>query len=428
MRQLLYTLVLGLLVPSLFAAEELDMNFDVTGTMETDALDGLENQKPWRLHISYLQNWHLPQRQTDLQHLDLKLQVETLLAEQLYAVVDATLVARIGDDSQIDASQALDWDSRVQALYLQGRLDQFSMKAGYQTAVWGKMDMLGVTDRLSPWDFSQFAYTAPQDARIAQGIITASHFINFGTEAEFVYNVAPQVNRYPGGGARYLLEQQLGYRNFSLDEAKPQTFSDYELALRLKLSRGSFDGTFTIARLLQNDPYFEFVATDQFRALYPDYYLLAYSYNFAGDGVLWKLALAYSAKRSLFLNDKRTEMDSIQWGGGVDLNLGNDLILSAEATYAFLDLPGTAPVQRNDSRLATRVSKSFMHKDLETVYYFQYHVEDHAQTHSGSLSYHLNDEWSVDLVCTVFEVNDSQAPTQFMDDWDSVSIKTTYSW
>lgn len=403
----------------------LDMDFDVT---DSAPQGNVETGKPWRLHASYLQSWSVPgDREIRAQHADLKFQFEKLF-NQLYTVADLTLLLRGRDDPQTDADKNYQMDSRIQSLYGQASLGDYSIKIGYQTVVWGKMDMLGATDKLSPWDFSQFAFTAPQDARVGQGILTASHFIRTGLEAEFVYNATPKTNRYPGGGAEYLLQQQVGLENASVVEDKPEAFTDYELALRLKLSTQDFDGTFTIARLLQNEPVFESTGPMQFKASYPVYDLFASSYNFTGDGKLWKLAVAYSRNKSYATPTGPIKADSLQWGAGLEINVNDDYNIGLEAAYTYSDLPEFSGVERNTTQVAMRLTQDFYHNTLDGVYYAQYHLEDRAQTHSVSLKYHLMDDWSVELVQTIIKVNDDNAPSKATDNWDSLSMSTVYSW
>lgn len=406
------------------AAEELELDIDVTA----DAGQHQATDSPLRFHVGALQSWQNPgSGRTLAQYLDLKVQYEDWIKQRFFTVMDYSLRIRSRSDVQNEKDESFEFDNRIQALFVQASQNQFSMKLGYQTLSWGKMDMLGVSDQFTPWDYSQFAFTAPQDARVAQAVLVASHFIQQGLESEFIYNMDPKVSRYPGGDALYLLQQSLG-PSVGVREHKPKAFSDYELALRLKLNRENFDAAFTVARLLQNDPVFLLSGPLQFDAVYPEYTLLAYSYNFPGDGRLWKLGVALSLDKSYSNFTNISKADSIQWGVGVDINQGDEYSVSLEAAYTYTDLPDSFGMDTNATKLAMRASKDFMHNTFSSVYYFQYYIEDHAQTHSLSLRYSIRDDWSVELVQTVFKVTDQSAPSYISDDWDSLSLSTILSW
>ena len=80
----------------------------------------------------------------------------------LFISIDSKLIVRAWKDQQLKNDEDFAFTLRPKELSLQTTFSRFSIKAGYQTIVWGEMDSVTLTDVMTPWDYSEFAFTTPE--------------------------------------------------------------------------------------------------------------------------------------------------------------------------------------------------------------------------------------------------------------------------
>lgn len=433
-----HTLGLGLLLSAFVfpaVAEEPGFDdFDDSAGFDIPTTDNKPGQiSPWRFTASYNVGLGLEAPQTINSHrVDLRLQWEKLFNNKYYLVLDGKVLGRLSGDQQLSAGETVAIEGRLRSLYVQTSSEAWGVKAGYQLVTLGKMDMIPVVDVLSPWDYSEFAFTSPEDARVSQPWINVTHHSGNSTLG-FLVNPAPSVNRYPGGTATSLLALQLGNNNFTLDVQPPRTWSDVELGMIWSRSQGKRDSSVMLASVMQDDPLIELISpgpTPGFRATYPRYSILGLSTNVTYGNFLWKMESAY--KYGLHFFDSSTlsvvKANGLVLAGGFDYTAGGRYIVSVEVGQQHVFLPGASTLPADNTQIAARFSRNFRNETVSTVYYISYQLQDRYLTQSASLNYSISDEISINLVGTVFQIGNQNSIYAFTDSWDQLALRINISY
>lgn len=435
-----HTLELGLLLSAFVfpaVAEEPGFDdFDNSAGFEIPTTDKKPEQiSPWRFTTSYNVGMGLEAPQAINSHrVDLRLQWEKLLSNKYYLTLDGKVLGRLSGDQQLNAGETVTIEGRLRSLYVQTSSEAWSLKAGYQLVTLGKMDMIPVVDVLSPWDYSGFAFTAPEDARVSQPWINFTHHYENSTLG-FLINSAPSVNRYPGGTATSLLALQLGNNNFTLDVQPPRTWNDVELGVIWSRSQGKRDSSVMLASVLQDGPLIELINPSPpapipgFRATYPRYSIFGLSTNVTYGNFLWKAEMAYKHGLQFFDMGMMSLLtaNSLSVAGGFDYTAGGRYIVSVEAGQQHIFLPGASTLPTDNTQIAARFSKNFHNETVSTVYYISYQLQDRNITQSAALKYAITDDISIELVGTVFQIGDKNSIYAFTDSWDQLALKLSIS-
>ena len=420
---------------------ELDSGLDLDMPVLEDSMNDVKIGKPAqrstgaKKHVRLSFAYQLGSQFDDLSEivsnrLDTRARWESLFGEHYYASLDAKLILRSWKDQQLEAGKDVSIEARAREAALQASYGAFSIKAGYQVSIWGEMDSARITDVLSPWDYSEFAFTSPEDARVGQpSILLDGFFAN--SKLGIVFTPLPLVNRYPSGDASGLLSYILGTDQFVIKEYAPEFGSDYELGIRFKHTLGSGDIAFYGARVISDDPLFELdpdaAGPDPvFDIRYPEYELLGFTANYAQGNFLWKTELAF--KNNLYFPSQTSIIrDTMEVAAGLDYSANGAYSLTLELQNQRI-LPGEGALvglKTDNSQAMLRWSKNFFHETLSAVYFASYQIQYGDTTHSTALQYAVSDFWRVDLNFTVFDVKNQDSPQKFIDDWDQVSIRAT---
>ena len=362
---------------------------------------------------------------------DTRLRWEKLLKEQWYFSFDGKVILRLKGDDQIQSDDDIAADVRLRDFNFQSQFEQLSVKAGFQTIIWGEMDSVAINDIMTPWDYSEFAFTTPEDARLGQAAIVASYFQK-ESSLTLVYTPYPLANSFPGGEASALLEQVLGTSNYRVEEDFPRPGKDYELGVRFKHTVGSSDIALYAAQVLSDFPQFDMTSpqtatTPEFDISYPQYELAGFSINYSSGSFLWKYETAlknnvYFPGSSVNFRDTFENAIGFDYSSNTQYNatieVYNQTILNDEG-----DLDG---YKKNNTQIVGRWSKNFFHETLSAIYYVSYQFQFEDVTQSLALQYAVNDFWRIDLNATVFNINNTDSPNSFIDDWDQISVRVTY--
>ncbi len=355
--------------------------------------------------------------------LDLRLQWEQLLDNGMFVRLDNKFILRHSVDQQLEADETVALDNRLRELYMQKNVDDVTLSIGQQIVVWGEMDSLSVTDIFAPWDYSEFVFTAPEDARIGQPIIQSQWYRN-NSSLQLIYVPWPQVNEYPTGNGNEVLATLLGNTSFTINEHLPDAFEEDEVGLNWQQSTDAYDVSLMLARVRSNDPVFSTSNNINFDSRYPAYRMAGVSANYATDTVLWKGEFSYYD--DLFLADSATA-NSRQLAVGFDYEANGAYNLSVEHAHQQVrgDLPAVQKVHTSQSAL--RWSKNFLHETLVATYFFSYQWQYHDRVHSANLDYDINDTWNVQTNITVFEGGGGASLGQITEKWDQVAVRVTAS-
>lgn len=355
---------------------------------------------------------------------DIRLQWEQLLDNGVFLRLDNKLMFRHGIDQQLEDHEDYGFDNHLRELYGQVNFDDFTLSIGQQVVVWGEMDSLSVTDIFAPWDYSEFVFTAPEDARIGQPVIQGQWY-HKDSSLQLLYVPWPQVNEYPGGDGDELLAALLGNKNFTIDEQLPDAFDHNELGLKWQKSTDAYDVGVMLARIYSNDPVFNPLTASRFEARYPAYRMVGASGNYAMEKFLWKGEVSF--KDDLPMAGTNVHVDSRQLALGVDYDANGAYSVAVE--HAYQQLSGTLPVgsEANIGQTAFRWSKNYLHETVTATYFFSYQWQYHDRVHSANLDYDINDTWNIQTNVTVFESGSGASVGQLTEKWDQFVVRVTAS-
>lgn len=424
------TLALPLLLvtETTVAADEGFGDFGDTGSFEVESDKPGDEPKAWRLQAAYNLGYGLAApRDINVHRGELRLQWERLLNQKYFVELDGKLIGRLQGDQALAAGESFAGDTKLRSLYVQTSNPRWGIKAGYQVASFGKLDMMPVVDVMSPWDYSEFAFTAPEDARVSQAMLRLSHHRQ-QDKFELLWNPKPSANHYPGGDPSTLLETYLGTSNFDLQITEPWENNQGELALRWERNGEKRDVSLTVASVLQDDPLVEpidlLLPTPLYGIRYPRYQLLGAGFTRSSGNFLWKLDAAYLHELSFFDTAYR-EANGVHVAGGFDYVSPNQVSVSVEAGHRHLLLPGGSTLPADSTQLGFRVSRNFRNDTLSAIYFASYQLQDRYLAQSGALRYAISDNISAELVATVFNVGNTGSMYAFTDGWDQLAFRLT---
>jgi len=389
---------------------------------------------PWRMIFSWQNGVDINALDSVRSHrFDARLDWEQLLFNDYFFKIDGKAIIRLPGDDNLGNERKTELDGRLKTLFLQKSGDLWSFTAGFQTLILGEMDTLQVTDFLSPWDYSEFAFTSPEDARLGQLLLNGEWYSeqNFW---QILYSPWPLSNRYPGGDGRVLIQQLLGNESITVNDNQPELFKDHEIVLKWKKSFPGSDLTFVYANLLNNDPLFTLIntenkATKQFETEYFRFNLFSASLNYSAGNILWKMESAYKQGMKY---QAPSILESNAWdiaiGADYDANGAWSMSLEILNQHLLESEKKLLTLNKNNTQIVARWSKNWLNETLRSVIFFSYQLQYKDIITSLSFDYALDDDWQIALVATVFESTDTQSPGQLTKDWDQVSLRISFAY
>ncbi|MDH5542268.1 MAG: hypothetical protein OEY64_04810 [Nitrospinota bacterium] len=352
---------------------------------------------------------------------DLRTQWGRYFDNGLFFSLDAKGVIGNSESRFIDNRDVAAGSLRLRDLYIQKGADCWSLKAGYQVIVWGELDMVQITDVVTPWDYSEFAFTAPEDARVGQAIVLYEFYKALGGTAGIFINPIPLTNRYPGGDARNLFAKSFGSTSFILEENKPGSFgNNAEFGFKWKKNAGIMDLSFMGASLYADDAVYTFKGTAPepvFTSEYPKFVVGGAAVNIRAENLLWKVEVAHKEREGVPSGSEKIVSDEA--GLGVDVNIRDIYSLVFE----------TSVRQGSDgdtSIYAARGSRSFRNETLNAVIFLSYDTNSEYLVKALYFRYSVSDNISAEFSGTVMDVGKEDSPMKFVDSMDVVTLRVNY--
>ena len=405
---------------------DLPMDIDITATDDSEKT----RASSWRDGLRFSLAWqggmetNTP-HDTTSHRLDARLRWEKLLGAQWFLSFDGKGLLRLSADQNLDPGE--DWgnDWRLREALVQLSISQFTLKAGVQPVIWGEMDMFAVNDIMTPWDYAEFAFTSPEDARVSQPLLLLEWFSGRNT-VSMVFNPHPAATRFPGGPISDVLAAQVP-PPFVLHESFPETGIDYEAGIRYKRRAAFGDIALYAARVRSDFPSLQgdVDIINRINVLYPQYDSFGASANLSAGNFLWKVETAIRPQ-SYIPALTATYRDTGDLAIGFDYSAAGAWNLSVET---LLQIIGGAPplgYRRENVQTSARWSRSLRHDTINLVYYLGYQWQFGDTTHSLATELSINDYLKLGLNVTLFEIRNQNAPTAFIDDWDQAVL--TLSW
>ncbi len=402
-----------------------NLDFDVT---TADGVDTTRDTR-WRHSLSYEHGW-AEEGGSIVQRLAWRPQWDGLIGDRVFFSLDARLRVYGSQDRFTPAGRDHTGRMRIRSLFLQSSGEQWAVLGGYQVINLGFMDIVAISDVFAPWDFSEPAWTAPEDARLGQPVLAVSHFSGAGSLHAWV-NARAEVTRYPVDGLGEQVAALLGTTNFVLDDDAPDYFARGEVVLRYQHAHGDIEQEYILASLVQNDPAFETTAlfpVPRLRAVYPRYTMAAWGLSRVRDNVLWKVEAAW--KQGIRPSDTNgVEVDSLDLGVGMEYNAAEDWRLTLEASRYFRQYPSAVAATTDDPwQLAARWSRDFLNQTLSVVAFAARSQPGRVTTTSLSLTYRLQDDWIVELAATHVDVGEATLLAPLLETASATVLRARYHW
>ena len=242
--------------------------------------------------------------------------------------------ARLDGYRQTGSPDWTELDADYGETYLRYRGENMRLTVGAQELIWGRIDEIPPTDRLSSVDASRFILDDLQDRRRARPMLRVESF-NGSNKFDFIYlPTFREAELADLDSIWYPIDRDnrrvLGLANpvpgaapISIVDDAPDT--DHAVGLRWSRSTNGFDYALTAQHGRQTLPYFSFDLTNsRFTALYPRSTSLGGDFAFESAGITWRFEAAWSSDvptttTSLDYN----EVEGLNWAGGMEFYPGD---------------------------------------------------------------------------------------------------------
>ncbi|MCB1860063.1 MAG: hypothetical protein KDI63_17465 [Gammaproteobacteria bacterium] len=215
--------------------------------------------------------------------------------------------------------------------------DRWRLTFGADTVIWGRIDELPPTDRVSTVDLTRYILDDLSDRRRSTPLIRVERFLG-NSKFDLVFlpvfrpaelpeeeSVWYPLNRSSGQvfGVKYDPQLAALVENASYRTKAPD--SDGGFGLRFSETRSSFDYALTVQQTRQSIPYFRFrPARNLIEAEYPRSWLVGGDIGFEAAGATWRLEAAWFSDTPVTETDNTyTTVESVSWGGGVEFYPGD---------------------------------------------------------------------------------------------------------
>lgn len=247
------------------------------------------------------------------------------------------LAGRIDGYSQTGSP---DWDEVTfdyGESYLRYRGESMRVTLGAQTVIWGRIDEIPPTDRMSVQDLTRFVLDDLQDRRRARPMVRIEGFQGNnkfdlvwlptfrGAELPDTDSIWYPVDRRRGEllGIESSPALSAVVSGALIDDDAPS--DDGGFGLRYSRNESSYDFALTAQRGRQSVPYFRYnVANNTLEAEYPRAWSLGGDIGFEAAEATWRFEAAWISDVPATRDDMTyTEVKGVNWGAGVEFHPGD---------------------------------------------------------------------------------------------------------
>ena len=220
--------------------------------------------------------------------------------------------------------------------YIRYRKDDLKLTFGTQTVVWGRMDELPLSDRVSTADLTRFVLDDLEDRRRSNPVIRAEAFFGSG-KLDLVWLYKFRGAELPNkDSVWYPINRETGrIIGFDPDDIPPAGVINARISDDAPSGDGGFGARYTrthsfadigmtVAHTRQSTPYYRTAGIGRIEAVYPRSW--AYGADAAIDaaGATWRVELLYSSDNPVTRRDLGyTTSEGLAWGGGVEFHPGD---------------------------------------------------------------------------------------------------------
>jgi hypothetical protein len=221
--------------------------------------------------------------------------------------------------------------------YIRYRGESVRVTLGAQTVIWGRIDEIPPTDRLSVHDLTRFVLDDLQDRRRARPLVRLEGFQG-NNKFDLIWYPTFRGAELPGTDSIwYPVDRSRGeiigiestpalaaiLPGVAIDDDAPSDGGGG--GLRFSHTESSFDFALTAQYGRQTVPYFRYVAaTNTLEAEYPDAWSLGGDVGFEAAGATWRFEAAWISDLPVTRDNMTyTEVEGINWGAGVEFHPGD---------------------------------------------------------------------------------------------------------
>ena len=220
--------------------------------------------------------------------------------------------------------------------FVRYRADNLTLTLGTQTIVWGRMDELPLSDRVSTADLTRFILDDLEDRRRANPALRAEAFMGSGKlDLVWLFDFRP-AELPDRDSIWYPIDRDsgriLGFDPQDLPPAlvqgarisEDEPSGDGGFGARYTRSHSLADFGVTVANTRQSTPYFRAAGAGRIEAVYPRSWAYGADAAIDAGGATWRLEVLYSSDNPVTRTDQRyTTTPAIAWGGGVEFHPGD---------------------------------------------------------------------------------------------------------
>ena len=301
----------------------------------------------------------------------------------------------------------VDTEYRINEFFLQRSFDQYSIKIGRQTVVWGETEGNSVLDVINTTEFRDLTVIDIEDARLNQWMVVLDYYGEDSNISSFL-NLYPEFNPAPVRGSPFFFEPTYNLTDYDRD--KPL----FEVGTQWRKTFERSDIAFMAAYLYENQLRYEdpVSGVGDSIAKKNDFLMLGFSANRAIGKLLLKFDLAFNkgVQANTFIipgsgsisTALDIEKDEIGTSFGFEYGIDNDQnvsvgILARKLLDANDDLlPGQEVY--NDGFFGNwllRYSNNLRNGDLIISLTMQGDIEADSLLASLDFNYIINDNWAV---------------------------------
>ncbi len=220
--------------------------------------------------------------------------------------------------------------------FVRYRGERIRFTLGTQKIIWGRIDELPPTDRMSVVDLSRFNLDDHPDRRRATPAIRLEYFPGAG-KLDMVWLPEFRAAELPGRKSIWsTVDRQRGallgiaptpamsalIKGSRFTEDEPH--GDAGGGVRYSHSESGFDYALTAQRVRQSTPYYELVRLGRFEARYPRTWVIGGDAGFEALNAAWNFEAAWLSDIPVTRTDIRyTTVEGISWAAGVEFYPGD---------------------------------------------------------------------------------------------------------
>jgi len=220
--------------------------------------------------------------------------------------------------------------------FVRYRGENVRLTLGTQKIIWGRIDELPPTDRMSVVDLSRFNLDDHPDRRRAAPAIRLEYF-NDADKFDLVWLPKFRAAKLPGRKSIWsIVNQQNGellgvaptpamsalIKGSRFVERTPD--GDGGAGVRYSHSESGFDYALTAQHVRQSTPYYELVSAGQFKARYPRSWVLGGDMGFEALDAAWSFEAAWLSDIPVTKTDvSYTTVEGVSWAAGVEFYPGD---------------------------------------------------------------------------------------------------------